>query len=284
MVKFYKGIETRPYLVVLNQIDSPQPSGTPKHIVDKVAEGLKEQQVNLSLPIVCLTDEEDKYHLMSGAAIHEAAKSAGLTHIWVSMIAAKREEAEKYLESADLQSQLNRRIGGEKSPEKDGEVAQENVPNIAKSVLKKGQQQSITRKELFTQVRNNPAKLQQVRSALGKQWNRKPTEAIAQAIGLQITSSKSIAGANRARSTTKRHGFAKSFAAENASKHLEGNKDQVKAQILKAINRDLKKAEKSKGEKLTRDEKRATASRALKNEVAKIRSGKTSSKRSKQLR
>lgn len=132
---------------------------------------------------------------------------------------------------------------------------------------------TITRKDLFAQIRDNPAKRQQVRSALGSQWNKKPTEAIAKAVGLQATSRKSIAGAKQAKATAKRHGFAKTFAAENASKHLNGDKEQAKAQILKAINRDLKKAEKVKGDKLSREEKRAIAAKALKTEVLKIRSG-----------
>lgn len=137
---------------------------------------------------------------------------------------------------------------------------------------------TVTRRDLFAQIRGNPAKRQQVRSALGNQWNKKPTEAIAQAIGIQITSRKSLTGSNRAKAITKQHGFAKSFAAENTSKHLNGDKEQLKAQILKAINRDLKKAEKSKGEKLTREEKRAISVKSLKSEVLKIRQGKAEEK------
>lgn len=143
---------------------------------------------------------------------------------------------------------------------------------------------TITRKDLFAQIKANPSKRQQVRSALGSQWNRKGTEAIARAVGLQVTTRKSIEGAAKAKATAKQHGFAKSFAAENASKHLNGDKEQLKAQILKAINRNLKKAEKSKGDKLSREEKRSVAAKSLKNEVLRLRQDRPNSLNTKALK
>ena len=111
MVKLFKEIESQPRLMVLNQIEvSQENSGTSKSILKKVSENLKEWEFNFSLPIVCLTDEEDQYHLLTGLPIYEAAKAAELTRIWVFLIAAKQPEAEKAIEQALLQSKLNERV------------------------------------------------------------------------------------------------------------------------------------------------------------------------------
>jgi len=111
MVKFYTGIESQPSLVVLNQIEvSQEKSGTSKSDLKKVSESLKVWEFNLALPIVCITDEEDKYHLLTGLPIYEAAVEAELERIWVFLIAAKQPEAEKAIEQALLQSKLNERV------------------------------------------------------------------------------------------------------------------------------------------------------------------------------
>jgi hypothetical protein len=111
MVKFYTGIESQPSLVVLNQIKvSQEKSGISKSDLKKVSESLKVWEFNLALPIVCITDEEDKYHLLTGLPIYEAAVEAELERIWVFLIAAKQPEAEKAIEQAVLQSKLNERV------------------------------------------------------------------------------------------------------------------------------------------------------------------------------
>jgi hypothetical protein len=111
MTKLYKGIETKPSLVVLNQIEVTQESsGTSRPILKNVSENLKEQGFNFVLPIACITDEEDKYHLLTGLPIYEAAVAAGLERIWVFIIAAKQPDAERVIEQALLQSKLNERV------------------------------------------------------------------------------------------------------------------------------------------------------------------------------
>ncbi|MEG4944968.1 hypothetical protein [Microcoleus sp. F4-D5] len=111
MVKFYKGIESKPSLVVLNQIEvSQEQSGTSKSDLKKVSQSLKAWEFNFALPIVCITDEEDKYHLLTGLPIYEAAVEAELERIWVFLIAAKQPEAEAAIEQAILQSKLNERV------------------------------------------------------------------------------------------------------------------------------------------------------------------------------
>jgi len=111
MVKFYKGIQSQPSLVVLNQIEvSQEQSGTSKSDLKKVSESLRVWEFNFALPIVCITDEEDKYHLLTGLPLYEAAVEAELERIWVFLIAAKQPEAEKAIEQALFQSKLNERV------------------------------------------------------------------------------------------------------------------------------------------------------------------------------
>ncbi|MEG3978169.1 hypothetical protein QT970_26665 [Microcoleus sp. herbarium8] len=111
MVNFYKKLESQPALLFLNQIEVAQEkSGTSTSILKKVSQSIADLNFNLSLPLVCLTDEEDQYHLLTGLPIYEATKEANLIRLWVFVIAAKQPEAEKAIEQALLQSKLNERV------------------------------------------------------------------------------------------------------------------------------------------------------------------------------
>lgn len=111
MIEFYEDITSKPCLLVLGQIKVGQEiSGTSKPLLEKIAKNLKECGFNLSFPMACLTEEEDKYHLLTGLPIYEAAIMAELDRIWVFLIAAKQPEAEKAVEQLLLQSKLNDRI------------------------------------------------------------------------------------------------------------------------------------------------------------------------------
>ncbi|MBD2388582.1 hypothetical protein [Cylindrospermum sp. FACHB-282] len=111
MVKLYKGIENQPIFLVLNEIEVGQEtSGISKSVLQKISNNLKTFGCNFSLPIVCITDEEDKYHLLTGLPIYEAALMAGIDRIWVFLIAANQPDAEKFIEQALLQSKLNDRV------------------------------------------------------------------------------------------------------------------------------------------------------------------------------
>ncbi len=119
MTDLYEGIETRPYLLYLNQINAPEVSSKLLHPdIDKISEGLAEWKVNFSLPIVCLTDDEDQYQLLTGLPIYKAAADTEVQKIWVFLIAAKQPEAEKAIEQALLQSRFNERVGKYKVEEK----------------------------------------------------------------------------------------------------------------------------------------------------------------------
>lgn len=111
MVNFYKKLESQPALLFLNQIEVAQEkSGTSTSLLKKVSQSMTDWNFNLSLPIVCLTDEEDQYHLLTGLPIYEATKEANLIRLWVFVIAAKQPEAELAIEQAVLQSKLNQRV------------------------------------------------------------------------------------------------------------------------------------------------------------------------------
>ncbi len=85
----------------------------------------------------------------------------------------------------------------------------------------------VTRKVVFQAVRTryaSPQQRKQLSQKLGKNWSHASTEALAQAVGLQGNPRKSaVQGSKRAKTTTKQHGFAQSFASENAAKSLSDN-------------------------------------------------------------
>ena len=111
MTELYDEIETRPYLLYLNQINLPEVSlELPEVEIQNIAEGLRKKGINFALPLVCLTDEEDQYQLLTGLPIYKAAETAKVQRIWVFLIAAKQPEAEEAIEQALLQSKHNARV------------------------------------------------------------------------------------------------------------------------------------------------------------------------------
>lgn len=87
----------------------------------------------------------------------------------------------------------------------------------------------------------------------------------------------------RARSTAKQHGIAKTFAADKIGGKLGGGdaakKEAIKSRIVKSVSRELKAHEKKIGRKLTIEEKRGVAVKALAKEVRAIKSGVPEQKR-----
>jgi len=109
MARNQTGVETRPYLLPLNQIEVPEgDSGTRKQTVKQVAGFLKEGGTNAVIPLACLTGQTDKYHLLTGLPIYEAAKTAGLKEIWVFLVAAPIQDAKKWLVQATELAKLNK--------------------------------------------------------------------------------------------------------------------------------------------------------------------------------
>src|SRR5579883_378564 len=107
MFKSHKGIESKPSLADLSQLKVPDVhSGTSEITLKKISKELNEWGLNFALPIVCLTDEEDKYQLLTGLPIYEAAVAAKIDRIWVFLIVAKQTEAESVIEQTILQSKL----------------------------------------------------------------------------------------------------------------------------------------------------------------------------------
>lgn len=109
MAKTQENIKTMPYLLALNQIDITQLSTTetPKRLFEESVEALQTAQFNAILPIACLTQDEDKYHLLTGLSIYEAVKAAGLKELWVFLIALPLTKATVHFEQIALLSKLN---------------------------------------------------------------------------------------------------------------------------------------------------------------------------------
>jgi len=84
-------------------------------------------------------------------------------------------------------------------------------------------------------------------------------------------------GDDRARSTAKQHGIAKTYAADKLSSKLGGSDEAkrvaIKQRIVKSVSKELKAHAKKIGRKLTIEEKRSVAVKALSKEVKAIRSG-----------
>ncbi len=108
MANFHSKIESKPGVVFLSQIVVVQEkNGNSKAALPEVTKSIAEWGFNFALPLLCLTDEEDKYHLLTGLAIYESAVASGIDKIWAILIVAKKPEAERAVQQALLQSKLN---------------------------------------------------------------------------------------------------------------------------------------------------------------------------------
>lgn len=114
MVKFFEGEKTQPRLMPVHQIEVEEES----HIqflseIRDISQSLRERKFNMALPLVCLTEEEDHYQLLTGRPILEAAKLAGLTRIWVFLIAEVRSNALILARDFPLQAKMNQPLANQ---------------------------------------------------------------------------------------------------------------------------------------------------------------------------
>lgn len=113
MLKSETKIETQPGVVFLSQIIAPQGASLTaeeKKEMKEISQSLKQWEVNLSLPLLCLSNQEDKYHLLTGVKIYQSAVESGLDKIWAVLISAKKTEAQKAVEQFILQSKVNEKV------------------------------------------------------------------------------------------------------------------------------------------------------------------------------
>lgn len=104
-------IESGHGLLFLSQIIAPpEKSDIPKNKINRISEDLIKWGFNFALPVVCLTNEEEKYRLLTGLPIYEAAKEAKLQKIWVFLVAVHLDEAEKIIEEVQFQASFNERL------------------------------------------------------------------------------------------------------------------------------------------------------------------------------
>jgi hypothetical protein len=143
----------------------------------------------------------------------------------------------------------------------------------------------LTRKAVFLAVKAkypDPKQRSALSQKLGKKWSYASTDALAQAVGLQGTPRKAAAkGTNRAKATAKQHGFARSFASENAAKNLSDNETKralIKGRLVRSVKHAMTARENAIGRKLTPQEKKIVAAKAFSREVKAIKAGQPESK------
>jgi hypothetical protein len=155
-------IESGHGLLYLSQIVEPEAgSNTPKNEIDRIAKSLNEWGFNLVLPLACLADEEEKYRLLTGLPIYEAAKQAGLKQIWVCLVATRRPDADKAVEEAQFQSSLNARLIGSEDLEEFRQFLNDAKPALLTSIpgIKDGYAKKIKEQRPFNSVEEMHSKL-----------------------------------------------------------------------------------------------------------------------------
>lgn len=180
MSELYDEIETRPYLLYLNQINIPEVSlELPDTEIKNIAEGLEKRKVNLALPLVCLTEEEDQYQLLTGLPIYKAAEAAKIQKIWVFLIAAKQPEAEEAVEQALLQSKHNQRVAENEVGETVGEFHAEEIvtePQDGEAVVETQVQEKIDEaqdvQDFLAFINDTSSNLNAI-SGIGKAYTKK---------------------------------------------------------------------------------------------------------------
>ncbi|MDM8557245.1 hypothetical protein [Candidatus Parabeggiatoa sp. HSG14] len=110
MGKIRESIKTQPYLLSMSQIEVVEENTNAfnNKVIGKMSENLKDTQLNFVLPVACVTEKDDKYRLLTGENIYEAAKLAGLKELWVFLISpSKPVESKKVFEQVLILSKLN---------------------------------------------------------------------------------------------------------------------------------------------------------------------------------
>lgn len=104
--------QSGPKLIFVSQIIAPSnySSDVSKKVVSEVSKDLKQWGFNFAFPIVCLSDEEDKFLLLTGLPIYTSAIESQVNQIWVLLIADERSGAERAIEQLARQSELNERL------------------------------------------------------------------------------------------------------------------------------------------------------------------------------
>ncbi len=110
MGKIRESIKTQPYLLSMSQIEVVEENTNASNdkVIGKMSENLKDAQINFVLPVAYVTEQEDKYRLLTGGNIYEAAKLAGLKELWVFLISPSQPvESKKVFEQVLTLSKLN---------------------------------------------------------------------------------------------------------------------------------------------------------------------------------
>lgn len=108
VVSFYKGVhnesvKVRPYQLESNSGDTLSASDQ-----KKITESITQLGFNLAMPLVCLTNEEDEYASVTGAAIAKTFNEANMDEsLWVTIVPTEKRNALLLADDYIQQSNLN---------------------------------------------------------------------------------------------------------------------------------------------------------------------------------
>lgn len=116
VVSFYKKEAPQASLVVLSQVINSSQVKKQKYSdkeeaeINTAAKSMKELGTNLSAPLVCLTGDEDKYQILSGHLLLEAARRANITRLRVMVLSTTPEYAKHFVKDFEIQNKISRKI------------------------------------------------------------------------------------------------------------------------------------------------------------------------------
>lgn len=111
-VIFIKKQSPEPGFIVLNNFKiNPKPQKYSEQVESEInvaAKSMRELKTNLSAPLVCFTDKEDEYQMLSGELLLEAARRAGLERLRVMMLPTTPEYAAHFVKDFEVQNRVSR--------------------------------------------------------------------------------------------------------------------------------------------------------------------------------
>jgi hypothetical protein len=118
VVSFYKGITDESAIVRLHEIAATPKSNASESEIQQTKKSIAELGVNLAMPLVCLTVEEDIYSVVTGKGIHEAfeqtTKNELEKNLWVTIIPTNKKNAlvlaDDYIQQSTLNTSKNLEI------------------------------------------------------------------------------------------------------------------------------------------------------------------------------
>lgn len=108
IVSFYKGVHNESVKIRPYQLDSNSADTISDADQQEITKSITQLGFNLAMPLVCLTNEEDEYVAVTGAAIAKTFDKAKMDEsLWVTVIPTEKENALLLADNYIQQSNLN---------------------------------------------------------------------------------------------------------------------------------------------------------------------------------